>query len=234
MNKYGTYHESTTFGTDIEFRIIYTSYIMKTIRLLFLQFLFTLFSMMIVVFSQTVAFHLIQNIYFYMLTGIFGGMSTILHMMNSTELSELQIGIFTLFQTMIVCGISAIYTNQIFLITFYAFAGIAIGILICGYSPHIKYTEYSSFLYSAMSTLFTIGILNIFYNSNELYLIELHLGAFLMFCHRVVNIHIFLIEQSLKNASIQPDLHIVAVMNIFIRPMITFFTLIETINHSLF
>ncbi|VBB18823.1 hypothetical protein YASMINEVIRUS_1355 [Yasminevirus sp. GU-2018] len=224
------YYDSDTFGSDQEFRMAYASHVYKTVQTLLFQFMFTFGCVCAVTFSQTVYNIVVQNLGSLLLMGIGGSLMTVFYMVSSAKKTETQLAVFTVFETMTICGITAFYGEEVVTLAVLATVGIVCGLGVYAFTTQVDHTGWFAPLTSALSCLLFMGLFNIFFGFKLFHTIELYLGTVIFFGYIVVDVQMFLTERSAKVAYVQPDLHIEASLNIYLDAINIFVRLLEIIS----
>ena len=223
-------YNSRSYGTNQEFQIVYFTYISRTFKTLFFQFLFTIGSLLLVRFNNQVSSFVINNVIPLFGIGSIGSIATIFYMtMITSRKTEIQLAIFTLCETIILCAISINYGKDVVMMALTVTIGMSSAIGTYALLTNINHSYLARSLYSVLTCLLTISIFNIFAGLHILYIIELYIGTLLFLGYIVYDIQHYLHDKSNISGYIQEDLHIDAAINIYIDIINIFVRLLEII-----
>jgi hypothetical protein len=215
------------FKTYDEIRFANAEYVIKTITLLMYQFIFT-FGAIISVASSTVITTFLQNNLWLSWWSFIGALGTIIYIFfGATKRTELQLAIFTFFETLFVCCFTTLFGRECVMMAIFCTSGITFGLIIYALTTKINYTPMMNVLYSCLSTLLFMMILNMFLKNNILYTIEAYVGILLFLCYIVVDVQYFLQDRSRHLRFYKEDLHIIAAINIYLDVINLFIRLLK-------
>ena len=121
-------YTSKTFGTDYEFRMADIEHVLKTITLLFYQFMFTFGCVTIVTFSSLVMTFFQIHLELLVWISLFGSIGTVIYMIYFVEhQTEEQLAVFTFFETILVCCVTIFYGRDVVTLAMLCTFGITAG-----------------------------------------------------------------------------------------------------------
>jgi FtsH-binding integral membrane protein len=223
-----SYVKNHTNDDDIE------KYVKKVVQTLFFQFLFTFSCVMIIAISTHARFFCILNALQILGFGFIGGLTTLLCMYMSSVKTDLQLGIFTIFETMVVCVGSCVYTADVVLISAIVTMCITFGLGIYALTTNQNHMHLEPFLFCGLSFLLIVMVWNMFLGNGPLFFFSTFFGILLFFGYVIFDIQYFLKEQIInakkKSQSIPEDLHIDAALNIYLDVINIFIRVLKIVN----
>ena len=141
--------------------------------------------------------------------------------------TELQLAIFTLFETMLICVIATIYERESVLMAMLAMIGIVCGLGTYALTTRTNHTGLMGPLLSGLTCLLMMGLFNIFLGSMIVRLYELVFGTLIFFGYIVFDVQYYLSSHSKLNLYNRDDLHIEAALNIYLDGVNIFIRLLE-------
>jgi FtsH-binding integral membrane protein len=224
------YYDSQDFGTDQEFRVAKTIHVTKTMQILFLQFLFTFGCMGLSTFNPTVHAFVLSNMIPMIVIGGLGGLTMIMYMMSVSKKTGYHLALFTVYETMVVCGGSSMYGKDVVMMAMLSSLGVSVGLGVYALSSANYHHGFVGLLGSGLTCIFTMGFINFLFNIPFLHTLELYIGTLIFFGYIVFDVQCFLGERSKFSATIQEDLHIDAALNIYLDVINIFVRMSEIIS----
>jgi len=224
------YHTSKDFVTDNEFRMMKAEYFTKTIMTLFFQFLFTFSSVVFVTFNNTVYNFMMANYSILLMVGFLGGLTMIIYIAFSNPKTEVQLAIFTVFETMVVCSGTLMYSEEVIMMAMLATIGITCLLGVYALSTSRNYTGMAEMLYTALTCLVVMSICNVFIRFEFIHMLGLYFGTLVFFGYVVYDVQYYLSEKLMNPSKIKPDLHIDAAINIYLDVINIFIRMLEIIQ----
>lgn len=222
------YFTSTSFGTEDDFRKIRAKHIFKTVELLLLQFLFTFGLIIITAFNQLARQIMYQNASNIFIVGTIGGFASIIYMSVVEKNTKLQLALFTLFQTMIICVATMMCEQNTILMAIFMTIGIICGLGTYALTTANNHTGWIMTLSPCLATLLVMNIVNILMGSAISRMFELVFATLVFFGYIVFDVQYFLSKHSnvmLYNKN--NDLHIRAALNIYLDGLNIFMQLLK-------
>ena len=207
----------------------FDKYFAKTIKLVAIQFIFMLCSVLITVSSNIIVSHLIEFASLYVLGGFIGGLGVILYMALTGQMTEMNLTLFTLCQSYIICSWVALNLNEILYATIIIFTGIILGLIIFAISITKRYNPCVSAIYSNLVIIFSMSVLNILIHSPIPRVYELYYGVVVVFHCIILSVHMFLTNH-VEMFILQSDLHVIAAINIYTDIPYAFYIIISYIR----
>lgn len=229
MNKY---FDSENFGNDSDMRKVRAVHVFKTVQLLLLQFLFTFGLTTIIAFNQSAYLYTVKHALELVSIGGLGGVLTVIYIGTATKKTEVQLAIFTVFETMLVCAASSMYGLETVMMAMLAMIGIMCGLGTYALTTSTDHTGLSSLFFSGLSGLLMMSIVNIFLGSQIVRMFELYCGTLLFFGYIVFDVQYYLSEHSPALMSHSDDFHIEAALNIYLDGINIFVRLLEIIGSN--
>lgn len=227
------YFSSKSFDMNQEVSPIYAAHLVKTLQILFFQFLFTFGSLCLVAFNETVRKFVMSELLNLILIGGFGGLFTIVYMNWMADKKTItQLVIFTIFESIIVCTVPCMYDLEIILTAMVGMIGIVCGLGMYAMTTSNDHTGLGGILFSALSCLLIMSLTNILLGSQIVRIFELYAGILVFFGYVVYDVQYFLSEKCVKMVCTRDDLHIDAAINIYLDGMSIFLRLLEIIRHN--
>jgi len=226
-------YDSKSYATDSDFRMAHAEHVFKTVTLLTYQFLFTFACVTLTTFSSTVTTMIQSN--FELLVGLsaFGTLATVIYMCFIAERqTEQQLALFTLLETISVCCVSTFYGQDVVSLAMLCTFGICGGLAFYAMTTRNKHTDLMSSLYSGLSCLVFMGLLNLFIRSELLHSIQLYAGTVIFLGYIIFDVQYFLRDKSRVAKYHKDDLHVVAAMNIYLDVVSIFLRLMEIIDRN--
>jgi len=227
-----TYFTSENFGTDEDMRKTRAIHIFKTVQLLLLQFLFTFSLTIIVAFNQSAYLFTVRNALELISIGGLGGLFTVIYISTAEKKTETQLAIFTVFETMLVCAASSMYGTETVMMAMLAMIGIMCGLGMYAFTTSTNHTGLMSLLFSGLSGLLMMSIINIFLGSQIVRMFELYCGTLLFFGYIVFDVQYYLTEHSPALMNHRDDFHVEAALNIYLDGINIFIRLLEIIGSN--
>ncbi len=219
------------YNSNNEYQLIYAQHIINTMQLLFFQFVFTFGSVLFVtvleplhIFFQTYSYEMI------FIPGILTLFITIFMTQISQKMTISQLSLFTMCQTISICSLTTFYGQDIVIAAILFTGGISSALVVYALLTKNNFSHYLGFLFSILTCLIFIGILNIFLRSHILHIFGLCVGTILFFTYIVVDVQYFLTDNMCKESLYHDNLHIVAAVNIYLDVINIFVHLLEIIN----
>jgi len=227
------FFSSKSFDMDQGVSQVYATHLVKTLQILFFQFLFTFGSVCLVAFNETVR-TFVMNALLQMITiGGLGGLFTILYMQFIADRKTLtQLAIFTIFESIIVCTVPCMYGQEVVLMAMLGMIGIVCGLGMYAMTTSNDHTGLGGILLSGLTCLLMMSIFNMFLGSEIVRIFELYVGILVFFAYVVYDVQYFLSERCTKLALVREDLHIDAAINIYLDAISIFMRLLEIIDRN--
>lgn len=171
--------ESDSFRTQEEFRKMHMISLIKTIKILCFQILFTFSVITMFTFNKFTQSFLQNHIVNLLTLGCIGSVCTILYMSYFNKMTIRYLTIFTIFETMTLCAAISIYDSQIVRLAMISTLGITTGLAIYTLLTSNNNTTrgIGSYLYAGLICLLAMGSVNLFVQSDTVHLIELFFGT---------------------------------------------------------
>lgn len=215
------------FGSVHEFRSVHAQHVFNTMRLLFLQFLFTFGSVSFVAFNDAAYLYTVNNAASLISMGGLGGLFTVIYMcFMSKRKTELQLAIFTVFETMLICAATTMYGRETVLMAMLAMIGIVAGLGTYAITTSNDHTGLIGPLFSGLTCILMMGFVNFFLRSEIVRMFELFVGTLLFFGYVVFDVQYYL-SRCTKHMYNREDLHIEAALNIYLDAVNIFVRLLE-------
>jgi hypothetical protein len=192
----------------------FDKYFVKTIKLVAIQFIFMLCAVLLTTSSNIIISHLIEFASLYVIGGFIGGLAIIIYMALTRQMNEMNLTLFTLCQSYILCSWVALNLNEILYATIITFVGIIIGLIIFAITISNRYNVCVSAIYSNIVIIFSMSVLNILMYSPISRVYELYCGAIVVFHCIILSVHMFLTNH-VEMFILQSDLHVIAAINIY-------------------
>lgn len=209
-------------------------YVTKVIQTLFFQFLFTFSCVTIVAFSTYVRMFCILNALPIFGLSFIGGFITVLCMFMSSVKTNLQLSIFTIFETMLVCVGSCIYSTEVVLTSVIVTMCVTFGLGMYALSTNYNHMNPESLLSCGLSFLLFVLCWNLFLGNSLLHIIGIFFGTLLFFGYIVYDVQYFLKERIAntkdRSQNIPEDLHIDAALNIYLDVINVFIRVLEIVD----
>ena len=227
MNQY----PRSKYNSYEEYRYEYAEHIVKTMKLLFFQFVFTFGSVFLVTLLNPIHLffekHLNEMI-------IIPGILTLLVFIHITLISQKMtiehLCLLTVCQTISICGVTTFYGPDIVIMAMLFTGGISAALAMYALLTKNNYSNCMGFLLSILSCLIFMGTLNLFIRSSMLHNLVLYVGTLLFFSYIVVDVQYFLTENMCKELEYHDNLHIVAAVNIYLDVVNIFLRMLQIIN----
>lgn len=227
-----SYFDTVTLSTDEDMRKARAIHVLKTVQLLLLQFLFTFGLTTIMVFNQSAYLFTVKHALELVSVGGLGGLLTVIYIGMSTKKTETQLAVFTVFETMLVCAASSMYGLETVMMAMLAMIGIMCGLGSYALTTSTNYTGLASLLFSGLSGLLMMAIVNIFLGSQIVRMFELCCGTLLFFGYIIFDVQYYLSEHSTALMSHRDDFHIEAALNIYLDGLNIFIRLLDLLDLS--
>lgn len=214
-----------TFSSSEKMRQARTEYFSKTLCTLSMQLFFTFGSVLLVNGNDLVKQYFVEHFYELSGVGFIGSFLIMWWMISSVYPTSFHLGLFTVFQTITICTISPFFENIVLIgvigLTFTITTVLAI---IAYFSKRIdSHTEYM--MLSGLAALLIGGVMNLFFNSPIIHIIELFISTVLFMAYIVLDVQrtidMYIV---LDNA---PNIHILACLNIYLDILNLFIRLLQ-------
>ena len=213
-------------------------YVTKVVQTLFFQFLFTFSCVMIVAFNTYARMFCAFNAIPILALSCIGGLVTVLYMFVAPVKTNLQLSVFTVFETMLVCVGSCIYSTEVILTSVIVTMCMTFGLGMYALTTDQNHMNIKSFLSCALSFLLIVSLWNLFLGSSLLFAVGTYFGTLLFFGYIVYDVQYFLKEKLISfgangnaNAKAIPeDLHIDAALNIYLDVINVFIRMLEIVD----
>jgi FtsH-binding integral membrane protein len=222
----------TSFDTNNDFCLAKKEYIAKTFQTLFFQFLFTFGSVFLVAFNDTAHNFMLSNAEKMLVIGGLGGIITILYISFSNPKVELQLAVFTVFETMVVCVGAVLYSWDVVMLALLATFSISSFLGFYALSTKTDYTQFGNALFSALMSLLMISLAGLFLGIEMIHTVSIYFGTLVFFGYIIYDVqHYFSNDAKLLNEhGIKQDLHIEAAINIYLDVINVFIRMLEIID----
>lgn len=224
------YYTSNTFATNDEFRLMKVEYFTKTIMTLYFQFLFTFTCVLFVTFSNTVNNFMVTNYLTFLIMGSLGSIAMIIYIALSESKTEIQVAMFTIFETMAVCVGTLMYSKDIIMMAILVTIGITCLFGVYALLTNMNHVGISQMLYTSLTCLVVMSICNVFIGLNILHMFELYFGTLVFFGYIVYDVQYYLSEKFMNPSKLKPDLYIDAAINIYLDVINIFIRMLEIIQ----
>ena len=220
-------YDSNTYDTIENLRFIQTTFVIRTITTLFWQFLFTFGMVTLTVYNQTLNTFITLYMNKLLLLGFIGSFGTLVYIINSSPKTILQLSLFTIFETMLLCAFSALQEPETIIVSTVVTFGLTIGLGIYALTTKHNYTNLISFLSSILLCLFVMSMSNIWLKNEFLDNMEPYIGTILFLGYIIVDVQYFLHKHVSESEYDINDLHIIASINIYLDVLNIFLRLVE-------
>lgn len=207
----------------------YDRYITRTLTCLSLQFLFTFLGVALIACSDAVRYFVIYNSLPLFVAGAFGGLITIIYMTVASKQTELQLCIFTFFETILVCVITAMFSYDVIIAALFCTFGVVSGLSCCALTTKNNHTGAYSMLYSGLCCLLVMFMFNVFFRTSLGSTIALYFGTIVFMGLLVCDVQYFLKCSDLHKNN-NDDLHITASINIYLDVINLFVRFLRIVN----
>lgn len=213
------------FYTVEELRMIKAEYITKTLYTLSKQLFFTFGSLILVNYVDVIREHFIQLMSELYGIGMIGSFIVLFWAMDSNPQTIFQLGLFTVFQTLVLCSISLSFDFTILIGGIGLLFIITIVLSICAYFSKRISSSTERIMFGGLTTLLMGGLINISFENDISQMIELYSGMLLFMAYIVLDV-----QRTIdRNVSLNPrkDIHIMACLNIYLDIINLFIKLLQ-------
>ena len=232
MEKNKFTYDKDTYDTVEETRFIQTSFVIRTVTTLFWQFLFTFGMISITVYNEIFNHYITTYMEQLLLTGIFGSIIMTFYIRFISPKTILQLSLFTVFETMCLCVVSALQEPEVIMMAIVSTFGLTMGLGIYAMTTKYNYTNLMSGLLSGLMCLIFMGISNIWLESEFIKSVEPYIGTVLFLGYIIVDVQYFFrkrVSESVYNIN---DLHIMAAINIYLDVINIFLELVKLYSNN--
>lgn len=207
---------STMSNNDYTSRTAITTHIAKTITALACQFLFTFTCILLTTFVPTIYNFMVHYFLHVAGLGIAGSLLSILFIVFSNRKTLAQLATFTFFETLLVCAGSIIYGENTIVLGLLATIGITSGLSCYALTTKKDYTNMGSVLFTALTSLCVMGIMNLFLRAPLLHVVGMYFGIMLFSGYIIYDVQVYLTEKCKDMVMVKDDLYIDAALNIYL------------------
>lgn len=210
------YHTSNTFATTEELRTAAAIHIEKTIWTLACQFFFTFGLILLTTFVSAIHDFVLRYILHVLGLGIAGSLIMVLVISFSERKTDLQLAVFTFFETLVICAGSLIYSEDTIVLGLLVTIGLASGLACYGITTTHNFLSLGPALFSALTMLCTMGLMNLFIQAPLMHVVGMYFGIMLFSAYIIYDVQFYLTEKCKDMAFIKDDLYIDAALNIYL------------------
>lgn len=204
-------------------------HVTNTMFALFWQFFVTFGLVTLVTFNESAFSLVVRYNLQLLLTGFVGGLLMILCLAFSKPKTDLQLLIFTLFESMVVCSGTVYYGEEVVMMAMFATLGISSCLGCYALSTKNNHTELASTLFSALLWLLVVSFTNLFFRIPIMHTISIYFGTLLFFVYIVVDVQLYLKDEQKIRDDVHGDLYIDAAINIYLDMINIFIRLLPII-----
>ena len=150
-----------------------------------------------------------------LLLGSCGSLASVLALVCSSKKTHTHVAIFTVFETMAIVALSMLYSSQVVLMATVVTGGVSAGLWVYALTTDNDHTNIGGVLYSILTGLLFMGLLNMFFQSALMYRLELYMGTIVFMGYIIFDVQYFL-KEKVKEGAVSDALHIDAAMNIYL------------------
>jgi len=201
----------------------------NTMFTLFWQFLMTFGLVTLVTFNATVFNFTLKYNRQMLLAGFVGSLAMIFVIAFSKPKTDLQLAMFTLFESMVVCSGTVYYGEEVVVLAMLATLGISGSLGCYALSTRTNHTYLMGALFSSLTCLLMMLITSIFLQIPLFNAVCLYFGTMLFFIYLVVDIQFYLRDDKKICDDVNGDLYIDAALNIYLDMINIFVRLLPII-----
>lgn len=202
--------------------------ITKTIEIILCQMLFT-FGCVALTLIPAINKIIVDNCMANLAIGFIGAIMMSLYMSYAPKKTEMQLAIFTIFETMVIYSISAMYGYNTVVLAVLATLGLSAALSIYAISANTDHVGLYSILYSSLTCSIIISFANLFFNIPLIDLIELYTGTLIFFGYIIVDVQYYFSDKY-DYYNFPSDIHISAAFNIYLDFVNIFIRMLEIIR----
>lgn len=216
---------ANTFDFSEDLRMMRSDYFAKTLYTLSIQLSFTFGSVLLVSGNDPINQYFVEHFYNLSGAGFIGAIIVLYWMNTSIHPTSLQLGCFTVCQTIVICTIVPFFEHHILVATIgLSFAITSVMCIIaCFLNRFDSLTEYM--MLSTLATLLVGGIINLFSQSHFIQTFELYIGTILFMAYIVLDVQQTIDQCIAKNHT--KNIHIHACLNIYLDILNLFVRLLQ-------
>jgi FtsH-binding integral membrane protein len=211
-----TPYTSSTFGTIGEMRDAMTNHIFKTVSTLAWQFFFTFGCILLTTFVPIIHDFVLAHLIHVLCIGIAGSLLMVLIISLSENKTGAQLAAFTVFETMSICASSLFYGETTIVLGLLSTVGLTSGLACYSLTTRNDFTRMGPALNSAVASLLTMCIMNLFLRMPVLHLVGLYFAVMVFSAYILYDVQKYLTEKCKNEAFINEDLWIEASLNIYL------------------
>jgi FtsH-binding integral membrane protein len=201
---------------DSSTRKILTKHISKTITVLAQQFFFTFACILLTTYVPRIQYVMFKYFVSISIFSIIGSLVTVIVLIFSYQKNIVHLGLFTIFESLLVCLISLQFSQDIVLMGLLLTIGLVTGLSTYALTTNYDYSVFGPELLSMLTTLCVVGITNIFLQIPILHVFGTYAGILVFVGYVIYDVQLFLTEKCLKFSSVDDDLYIDAALNIYL------------------
>lgn len=212
--------------------ITLTEHIQLTLNVLASQLMFTFGCILSLIFFPTIKIFFSSNLYDLLLIGLIGSICNIYYMCNSEKMTECQLIMLTIFQTISTCCITVRANDNVIFMAIITTFGLSLSLATYSIFTNFDHGGLLKYISSGLTLLISMAVMGLFFQIQFFELFKLYFGLLVFFGYIIFDVQFFIKEKIKNPSSIADDLYIEAAMNIYLDVLNIFIRMLSILQQS--